>query len=83
MARSEGNILKSAPIFAKRNLVFCAAIQVIENNFRQPATSQGSEILYVDDPWRLNSTCSSASHVYLCFEHAIAVKPVIDWQDTI
>jgi hypothetical protein len=26
MARSEGNILKSAPIFAKRDLVFCAAI---------------------------------------------------------
>jgi len=62
MARPEGDVLKSAPIFAKRNFIFCAAIQIIENDSRQSPTSQGPEILYADDPWRPNSTCCSVGH---------------------
>src|SRR5207302_1701185 len=41
--RTLPNFLESTAIFAKRNLVFCAAIEIIENNFGQLATGQGPE----------------------------------------
>jgi hypothetical protein len=62
VARLEDNILKSAPILAKGNLVFRTAVEIIEHDFGQPLTSHGPEILYVDDLWRTNPTCSSAGH---------------------
>src|SRR5262249_14436774 len=62
VARLEDNILKSAPILAKRNLVFRTAVKIIEHDSGQSATGQSTEILYVDDLWRTNPTCSRAGH---------------------
>jgi hypothetical protein len=62
VTRPEGYVLESTSIFAKRNLIFRAAIEIIENNFRQPPASQRAEILYVNDLWRPNLTCSSIRH---------------------
>src|SRR5438477_9214769 len=52
MTRAEGDVLKRAAVFAKCDLGFRAAVQVIENCSRQSASSQRTKILNINDTGR-------------------------------
>jgi|SRR5690349_10201869 hypothetical protein len=52
MARAEGDIVKHAAILTQRELAIGPSVKVIKNRPRQPATSQGPEIVDTDNVGR-------------------------------
>jgi hypothetical protein len=63
VARTKGDILIDAAIFAERNLAFGAAIEVIEDRSGQAALGEGPKISDADDARRGDGTGRS-SHFY-------------------
>src|SRR5215468_4906376 len=63
VTRPECEIFKSPAVFAKGNLVFGAAIEIIENHFGEPAPGQSPQVMNVDNSWRRNSMSISPGHL--------------------
>ena len=64
VARTEGDVLIDAAIFAEGNLAFGAAIKVIEDGFGHAALGDGSEICDADHARRGDGTGGSSHFCY-------------------
>jgi len=52
MPRTKGDFLESTPVLAQRDLAFGAAVEVIENRLREPATGKRPEVFHANHSWR-------------------------------
>ena len=60
MTRPESDVIKAPAILSQRNLSVGAAVEVIEDRFRQPAASQGSQVCDTDDARRCDGAQARA-----------------------
>jgi hypothetical protein len=52
LPRAKGDVIEYAAVFAKSDFTLGAAIEIVEDNFREAALRQMAEVMDVDDAWR-------------------------------